>query len=118
MKDNNAIRIRKMGELVISGKNVNISSYVSNELHRKNRNWMIQVLQKVCKFYDTITLLLQNQNMNGSKMNSTPHPLLLGKTKKKIYSEVTILKVQTIGIIVHYHVKCLINKTYLQILLL
>ena len=108
MKDNNAIRIRKRGELIL-GKNVNISDYVSINCIEKIEIGDNTGIAEGCKFYDHDHAFVTEPTYEWKQNEFNTAPIIIGKNVK-IYSEVTILKGVTIGDNCIIGAKCLINR--------
>ncbi len=108
MKDNNAIRIRKRGELIL-GKNVNISDYVSINCIEKIEIGDDTGIAEGCKFYDHDHAFVTEPEYEWKQNEFNTAPIIIGKNVK-IYSEVTILKGVTIGDNCIIGAKCLINR--------
>ena len=108
MKDNNAIRIRKRGELIL-GKNVNISDYVSINCIEKIEIGDDTGIAEGCKFYDHDHAFVTEPTYEWKQNEFNTAPIIIGKNVK-IYSEVTILKGVTIGDNCIIGAKCLINR--------
>ena len=109
MKDNNAIRIRKRGELIL-GKNVNISDYVSINCIEKIEIGDDTGIAEGCKFYDHDHAFVTEPEYEWKQNEFNTAPIIIGKNVK-IYSEVTILKGVTIGDNCIIGAKCLINRS-------
>ena len=109
MKDNNAIRIRKRGELIL-GKNVNISDYVSINCIEKIEIGDDTGIAEGCKFYDHDHAFVTEPTYEWKQNEFNTAPIIIGKNVK-IYSEVTILKGVTIGDNCIIGAKCLINRS-------
>ncbi|MFT3918503.1 acyltransferase [Cloacibacterium sp.] len=109
IKDYNAIRIRKSGELIL-GKNVNISDYVSINCLEKIEIGEDSGIAEGCKFYDHDHAFVTEPEYEWKQNEFNTAPIIIGKNVK-IYSEVTILKGVTIGDNCIIGTKCLINRS-------
>ena len=109
MKDNNAIRIRKNGELIL-GKNVNISDYVSINCIEKIEIGDNTGIAEGCKFYDHDHAFVTEPTYEWKQNEFNTAPIIIGKNVK-IYSEVTILKGVTIGDNCIIGANCVISRS-------
>ena len=109
MKDNNAIRIRKRGELIL-GKNVNISDYVSINCIEKIEIGDDTGIAEGCKFYDHDHAFVTEPTYEWKQNEFNTAPIIIGKNVK-IYSEVTILKGVTIGDNCIIGANCVISRS-------
>ncbi len=109
LKDNNAIRIRQNGELILK-KNVHISDYCSINCIEKIEIGEDSGIAEGCKFYDHDHAFVTEPQYEWKQNEFNTAPIIIGKNVK-IYSEVTILKGVTIGDNCIIGAKCIINRS-------